>query len=85
MKKNGESEGPKFVRFFGPTIEALKDLGGSGRPSEVRDWIVAYLKISDKELNELLDSGASRFSNKVDWARFYLAKAGFIDSSSRSV
>jgi len=28
--------GPKFVRFFSPVIEALKELGGSGRPVEVR-------------------------------------------------
>ncbi len=85
MRKNNKSEGPKFVLYFGPTLEALKDLGGSGRPSEVKDWIVARLKISEKEQNEQLDSGASRFSNKVDWARFYLVKAGFIDSSSRGV
>ena len=31
--------GPKFVQYFFPVIEALKELGGSGRPSEVRDVI----------------------------------------------
>jgi len=30
-------------------------------------------------------SGQSRYSNQVAWARFYLAKAGLLDSSSRGV
>lgn len=85
MRINDTSEGPKFVSLFGPTIEALKDLGGSGRPSEVKEWIVTHLKISQKELSEQIESGSSRFSKNVDWARFYLAKAGFIDASSRGV
>lgn len=77
--------GPKFVQFFSPVIEALKELGGSGRPSEVRDVIANDLNISDQERTELLDGGAPRFDNQVAWARFYLVKAGFIDSSRRGV
>lgn len=37
--------GPKFVQYFSPVIQALKDLGGSGRPSEVRDVIATQLNI----------------------------------------
>lgn len=32
-----------------------------------------------------MSSGISRFENQVHWARFYLSKAGFIDSSRRGV
>ncbi|MBD2515965.1 restriction endonuclease [Nostoc sp. FACHB-973] len=77
--------GPKFVRFFSPIIEALKELGGSGRPSEVRDFIAKRLNISEEERTELLEGGAPRFDNQVAWARFYLVKAGLIDSSKRGV
>lgn len=77
--------GPKFVQFFSPVIEALKELGGSGRPAEVRDVIANRLNISDQERTELLDGGAPRFDNQVAWARFYLVKAGIIDSSKRGV
>lgn len=77
--------GPKFVRFFSPVIEALKELGGSGRPSEVRDFIAKRLNISERERTELLEGGAPRFDNQVAWARFYLVKAGFMDSSKRGV
>jgi restriction system protein len=77
--------GPKFVRFFSPVIEALKALGGSGRPSEVRDFIAKKLNISEQERTELLEGGAPRFDNQVAWARFYLVKAGLMDSSKRGV
>ncbi|NJL88586.1 MAG: Mrr restriction system protein [Coleofasciculaceae cyanobacterium SM2_1_6] len=77
--------GPKFVQYFLPVIEALKELGGSGRPSEVRNVIARQLNISDQERTELLEGGAPRFDNQVAWARFYLVKAGFVDSSKRGV
>jgi len=77
--------GPKFVQFFSPVIKALKELGGSGRPSEVRDVIARQLNISEQDRTELLEGGAPRFDNQVAWARFYLVKAGFVDSSRRGV
>lgn len=76
---------PKFVQFFCPVIEALKELGGSGHPAEVRDVIANRLNISEQERTELLDGGAPRFDNQVAWARFYLVRAGIIDSSRRGV
>lgn len=77
--------GPKFVKFFSPVIEALQELGGSGRPSEVREFIAEKLNISEPERLELLAGGAPRFDNQVAWARFYLVKAGLMDSSKRGV
>jgi len=77
--------GPAFVRFFGPVLAALHTLGGSARPSEVREWIVNELGISEAEQAEALPSGDPRFDNQVAWARFYLVKAGLIDSSKRGV
>jgi restriction system protein len=85
MAKQKMAKGPQFVKYFGPVIEALKELGGSGRPTEVKDWIADRLSISDEEQNELLKSGESRYSNQVAWARFYLVKAGYLDSSTRGV
>ena len=42
--------------------------------------------MSDAEQSEPLPSGVqTRFENQVHWARFYLAKAGYIDSSQRGV
>ena len=46
--------GSKFVQFFSPVIRALKELGGSGRPSEVRDVIAKQLTISDQDKGIIL-------------------------------
>jgi restriction system protein len=80
-----KTEGPQFLRFFVPVVETLKELGGSGRPAEVTDIVVEKLGIPDAEVEETLKSGMSRVKNQVHWARFYLAKSGFIDASQRGV
>jgi restriction system protein len=77
---------PEFVKFMGPVVEALLKLGGSGRPEEVRTCVVQALSIPEDEQAKRLPSGVqSRFENQVHWARFYLAKDGYIDSSQRGV
>ena len=73
------------MRYFGPVLAALHELGGSARPAEVREVIVRDLAISEEEQADLMSSGNPRFDNQVAWARFYLAKAGLIDSSRRGV
>jgi restriction system protein len=76
----------QFARYLGPVMAAIRELGGSGRPDEVRAVIARQLKISEAEQSEPLPSGVqTRFENQVHWARFYLAKAGYIDSSQRGV
>lgn len=85
MPKQSDSA-PEFVRFIGPVISALGELGGSGRPEEVRGAIAKALSISAEEQARPLPSGVqSRFENQVHWARFYLAKGGYIDASRRGV
>lgn len=78
-------KGPRFVRYFGPVVEALKELGGSGSPDEVRAVVASRLAISEQEQSEQLPSGSSRFDNQVAWARFYLSRAGLLDSSRRGI
>lgn len=70
---------------MGPLIDALRELGNSGTPSEVRDTIAKTLKLTDGQLEEQNKSGASRFHNDLHWARYYLAKEGYLDSSTRGV
>lgn len=84
MKRRSKTYGPQFVRYFDPVLHALRELGGSGRPNEVIDFIAQSYGIPD-ELSEELASGGTRFDKYIHWARFYLAKDGFIDSSQRGV
>jgi restriction system protein len=78
-------KGPRFVRYFGPIIEVLKELGGSGSPEEVRGLVAARMALSEEEQSEQLPSGTARFDNQVAWARFYLTRAGLLDASRRGV
>ncbi|BAS26810.1 restriction endonuclease [Limnochorda pilosa] len=79
------ARGPQFVEFMGPILDALRHLGGSARPGEVEEWIATALDVPADILHGELTSGRSRFKNRVHWARFYLAKAGLVDSSRRGV
>jgi restriction system protein len=83
IKKVGQEEGAQFVRYFGPLLDALSGLGGSGSPDEVVAKIAEDLYVPEDVQNELLPSGDPRFRNQVAWARFYLARKGFLDSSRR--
>lgn len=85
MSKRKSEEGTQFVRYFGPLLDALRKLGGSGTPDEVVERIAIDLAIPDEVQNELLASGEPRFRNRVAWARFYLVREGLIDSSKRGV
>ncbi len=84
-KSSDAAGGAQFVRYYGPMLDALRKLGGSGSPSEVTEQIARDLKLPDSVQNELLKSGTSRFANQVAWARFYLKREGLIDSSRRGV
>jgi restriction system protein len=80
MAKQSNAE---FVKWFGPLLDALRDLGDSGRPREVYARIAKNLALPDKVLDETLKSGTSRFKNQVAWARQYLVWDGLVDSSKR--
>ena len=78
-------KGPKFVQYFQPVIDALRDLGSSAKPREVYAWIAERHGVPQEEIEGTTKGGQSKFENKVGWARFYLAKAGLIDTEQRGV
>jgi restriction system protein len=75
----------EFVKWMGPVLDALRELGGSGTPQEVSDQIAETLKIPDKKREELTGSGMPRYHNQVCWARQYLVWEGFIENSRRGI
>ena len=85
VSQDAKKEGARFVRYFGPLLDALRELGGSGTPDEVVERIALDLKIPDDVQNELLPSGEQRFRNQIRWARMHLVREGLIDSSERGV
>lgn len=80
MSKGKTSE---FVKWFGPLLDALRELGYSGKPKEVSETIAKSLNVPDTILDQTLKSGSNRFHNQVAWARQYLTWEGLLESSTR--
>jgi restriction system protein len=78
-------KGPEFIRFFEPILQVLKESGGSGTTSEVIDRAIELLHIPEAEQEVALKNGQSRIRNQVQWARLYLVRSGYLDSSRRGV
>jgi len=51
----------------------------------VKEWILKNLRLPEEYMNAVHKGGESKFGNDVDWARFYLVRAGYLDSSKRGV
>ena len=73
------------MSYLGPVLDALRQLGGSGTPAEVANVVAKVLDLSDTVLDELIPSGESRYRNQLQWARYYLSRAGLIGSSKRGI
>ncbi len=76
---------PAHVQFFLPIVEALRKLGGSASPSELKDTLVEMLQITEEELQEILKNGVSRVDNQVTWSKVYLVREGLLDVSDPNV
>lgn len=75
-----------FLKWFAPIINALKSLGGSATPEQVRRQIIDDLKLTDETINETRGkTGVKKFDNEVAFARNYLAYEGYIDNAVRGI
>jgi restriction system protein len=85
MSKSNKSGQAQFIKWFGPLLDALRELGGSGKPKEVIEQIAKNNSIPDKQREEVMKSGILRFDNQVAWARQYLTWEGLLDDSKRGI
>lgn len=75
-----------FIKWFKPVLDALKALGGSGTPEQVRNCIIENENLDDEVINATRGTTkTNKFSNEVAWARNYLVYGGYIDKSVRGV
>jgi 5-methylcytosine-specific restriction protein B len=75
-----------FLKWFAPILNALKELGGSGTPIDVRNQIIADLKLNEEIVSETRGkTEINKFDNEVAFARIYLVYEGYIDKSTRGV
>jgi restriction system protein len=78
-------KGPEFLKYINPVLKTLQANGGAGNSSNVIEQVIEKLGISEEDLQETNVSGESRIRNQIQWARFYLFKAGLIDNSQRGI
>ena len=78
-------KGPEFLKYIKPVLTTLQANGGAGNSSNVIEQIIESLGITEEELEKATSNGQSRIRNQIQWARFYLFKAGLIDNAQRGI
>lgn len=82
-KRNNKTE---FVKWLGPILDALRDLGGSAKPKEITQFIGEKHNLPDEVLSARYEkSGGLRFQNQLAWARQYLVWEELLESSKHGV
>ncbi len=73
---------PDFQTFMLPVLRSVEF--GEARISEVAEKLAGDFKLTPEERGELLPSGKqTTLGNRIAWAKFYLGKAGLIESTKR--
>jgi restriction system protein len=80
-----QAKGPEFIRSFRPILEVMRNLGGSGRASEIVDGSLELATVTEAEQQAVNKNVLSRVKNQVHWARQYLVWAGYLGSSKWGV
>lgn len=78
---------PTYDQLFNPTLEALRNLGGSASTTELLEQVIEDLQPS-KEVIEQPHPGKNNQTEldyRLAWARTYLKKYGLITNSTRGV
>lgn len=77
---------PKWNELFGPTIRALKALGGSATIQEIDEKVLELEGFTDDQLAVPHgDSGKSEIEYRLAWARTNLKNLGAVTNSARGV
>lgn len=85
-KVSENTSSASFLKWFNPILSALKTLGGSATPNDVRKQIAIDEKLTDEQLSETRGkNNVNKFDNEVAFARSYLVKAGYIENKTRGL
>lgn len=77
---------PTYKQLVNPTLEALRQSGGSATNQEIADRVAHDLQLSDETVDQLHGNGPmTELKYRLHWMRTYLKKSGFITNSARGV
>jgi restriction system protein len=66
-------------------LAALNSLGGSASVSEIEDFVIEFMKLTEDEVNYIHRGTATKLNYRLRWARNYLKHFGLLENSSRGV
>lgn len=75
----------KYDDLFNPTLNALRNLGGSGAVSEIEEQVISILELTEQAINEIHRESTTKLTYRLAWARNYLKRFGLLENSSRGV
>jgi restriction system protein len=76
---------PNFQQLMLPTLRHICQVNDEVQISVLEHAIARTLSLSDDDLSRVLPSGQqSVFSNRLNWARSYMTKAGLLEAPRRS-
>ena len=76
---------PKYTDYMIPLLEVLRELDGSGNRAQILSLIAKKLNLSEDYLSRRQKTGELVYKNRTDWAKYYLAKAGYINTSKSGI
>lgn len=81
-----EYNGPKRWQLIVPTLDALKELGGSGRIDEIRDEVIEILSLPDEIVDFPHGDGSkTKIEYELAWVRTLLKYIEFLNNTSKGV
>lgn len=78
---------PTYETMMNPTLQALKELGGSATIEELYNKVVEIMGVPNEQLEIPHKEGGSQteVEYRLAWTRSYLKKYGILENSSRGV
>ena len=73
---------PGFQDLMSPFLQICKD-GQERTVSQIGEMIAKQLSLTEQDLQEVLESGQTKFYNRTAWVKTYFGKAGLLDFPSR--
>lgn len=77
---------PTFDALFNPTLDAIRDLGGSASIAEIANRVIENLRLPTEIIQ--IPHGRGRQTEveyRLAWSRTYLKKCGLLDNSERGI
>jgi restriction system protein len=86
MKSGSANNLPRYSEYVYPTLQVIKERGGSATIEEIEDGVAERMRLSDEVLSiPHGETGRTEFQYKLAWVRTYLKKYGAVVNSERGV